>query len=528
MTTQPIYLLALTVPASFLGLAVLLQGALGPLKRADHAARLAVFVPTFLALATACVLVASGAGVSPTLGIGEIGLSARVDALAVVLLLLVSYIGAVVLGFSLQYLDGDPRHGYFMRRLALTLAAVTLLIIAGNLYQLVAAWIAMSLFLHGLLVFRPERPGAVLAARKKFYLARMSDGSLFAAAGLLLIEFGTASLGEIAARVTELGAGGLPPSLVLAAGLVALAAVLKTAQFPTHGWLVEVMETPTPVSALLHAGVVNAGGFLLLRFADLMLAAPAVLFAVAVIGAITAIIASAVMLTRTDQKGSLAYSTVAQMGFMMFQCGLGAFTAAAVHLVGHSLYKAYAFLSSGEAVRKVAYNQPAPGPQARGTAVGRLATLGAFAGLYCLIGFAFDSTWQSQPVIFALGMVFVIGVATFAASGIGSGDWTAALGFRVGASVVALSIAYFGVQTAAAWLLRDVVPTSVYPGAAGLTLIAIMLGLFGAFAVLQLAAPARLAGWAANLRVHVANGLYINLVTNRLLGAYRHSANSRV
>src|SRR5690606_2083247 len=104
-------------------------------------------------------------------------------------------------------------------------------------------------------------------------------------------------------------------------------ALLKSAQFPFHGWLPEVMETPTPVSALLHAGIINAGGFLLIRFADVLVLSETAMIAVALIGLATALFGSFCMLVQSSVKVSLAYSTIAQMGFMLLQCGLGAFSA---------------------------------------------------------------------------------------------------------------------------------------------------------------------------------------------------------
>jgi len=140
---------------------------------------------------------------------------------------------------------------------------VLALVTAGNLLQLVVAWIATSLFLHQLLLFYPDRVAARRAARKKFVTARLGDLALLGAAGLLLAAYGTGDIGAIlsAARAGQGGslAGG-------AAVLLAVAAIFKSAQFPTHGWLTEVMETPTPVSALLHAGVINAGGFLFVAY----------------------------------------------------------------------------------------------------------------------------------------------------------------------------------------------------------------------------------------------------------------------
>jgi NAD(P)H-quinone oxidoreductase subunit 5 len=123
------------------------------------------------------------------------------------------------------------------------------------------------------------------------------------------------------------------------------------------------METPTPVSALLHAGVINAGGFLLIRFADVMLLSPAVLAVLVMLGGFTALFGGLVMLTQSAVKTSLAWSTVAQMGFMILQCGLALFPLALLHIVAHSLYKAHAFLASGQAVDGVAAIRR-PGPVA--------------------------------------------------------------------------------------------------------------------------------------------------------------------
>jgi NAD(P)H-quinone oxidoreductase subunit 5 len=132
--------------------------------------------------------------------------------------------------------------------------------------------------------------------------------------------------------------------------LVALAVIFKSAQLPVHGWLIQVMEAPTPVSALLHAGVVNLGGFVLIRLAALLSAAPVAQAMLVVVGSLTAVLAGLVMMTRISIKVRLAWSTCAQMGFMLLECGLGLYELALLHLLAHSLYKAYAFLTAGEAV----------------------------------------------------------------------------------------------------------------------------------------------------------------------------------
>src|SRR3569833_2724228 len=150
--------------------------------------------------------------------------------------------------------------------------------------------------------------------------------------------------------------------LVCASDLLTLvvAAFARSAQFPLHSWLPYSMEGPTPVSALMHAGIVNAGGFLLNRFAPLFVHASDVLHVVFAVGLLTALIGSALMLTQNDIKKSLGYSTMGQMGFMVMECGLGAFSLAVYHLIAHGLFKATLFLGSGGVISDARRNDGVP------------------------------------------------------------------------------------------------------------------------------------------------------------------------
>lgn len=140
--------------------------------------------------------------------------------------------------------------------------------------------------------------------------------------------------------------------LHISAVCLVLAVMIRTALFPVHGWLIQVMEAPTPVSALLHAGVINLAGFVLIRFAPLLQKVIVASWLLVIFGLLTALLAGLVMLTRTSIKIRLAWSTVAQMGFMILECGLGLYTLAVMHLLGHSFYKAHAFLSSSSIVHQ--------------------------------------------------------------------------------------------------------------------------------------------------------------------------------
>jgi NAD(P)H-quinone oxidoreductase subunit 5 len=302
----------------------------------------------------------------------------------------------------------------FTAWLCLTLAAVLTLVTAGDLIQLVGAWIATSLFLHRLLLFYPERVAAQRAARKKFITARIGDLALIGASILLFVKFGTIDIARILGSARMNGIADV--DTLGAAGLLALAALLKSAQFPTHGWLTEVMETPTPVSALLHAGVINAGGFLLIRFADVMVLSPSVLAVLVLVGGFTALFGGLVMLTQPAVKTSLAWSTVGQMGFMVLECGLALFPLALLHILAHSLYKAHSFLVSGAAVDAIAANRR-PGLVAipNAAAVGRAFLLAL--SIYVAVGFTFGFEHKSPQAI-ALGAILIFGVGYLIAQGL--------------------------------------------------------------------------------------------------------------
>ena len=221
------------------------------LKTVEYAALAAFGVAVLSVLA----LIFGGAATSPVIGLYGLGIAARLDAVSVTMLLLVTFVGWVVVRFSATYMDGEDRQGPFTGWLCATLAAVMLLVISGSLLQLAVAWIATSLFLHKLLLHYPDRVAAQRAGRKKWVTARLGDVVLVGAAILLVATYGTGNIAVILADASASGATATAPWI---AALLALAALLKSAQFPTHGWLTEVMETPTPVSALLHAGVINA------------------------------------------------------------------------------------------------------------------------------------------------------------------------------------------------------------------------------------------------------------------------------
>ena len=286
-------------------------------------------------------------GAIPLSGLGfTLPFSIIVNGMTLTLATLVSFVIVMIAQYSVQYLDGDPQQARFARLLAFTAGFFLLVVIAGNIGLFTLGIIATGFSLHRLLMFYSDRPRAIMAAHKKSIFSRTA-ADLCLISATILIGHATGSLqfdniARFAAR-----SGSLPVSLQIAAWLIVLTVVLKSAHFPFHGWLIQVMEAPTPVSALMHAGVVYSGAIIALRTSPLLVRDPTALLALGVVGLVTVVIASLVMTTQTAIKSMLAWSTVAQLGFMSLELGLGLFALALLHLVGHSLYKAHAFLSSG-------------------------------------------------------------------------------------------------------------------------------------------------------------------------------------
>ena len=494
-------------------------------RQAARLAEAASLVAIAVAVLSGILLAANGSGDSYLIGLFGIGVSARLDIVSVVMLMLVSFIGWVVVRYARTYLDGEADHAGFTFWLLVTLAAVMLLVQSGNVAQFVAAWIGTSVFLHKLLVFYPERMAAQRAARKKYVMARVGDVALLLAAVLLAFAYGTTQISGILAQASA-GTGGTMAQG--AAALIALAAILKSAQFPTHGWLTEVMEAPTPVSALLHAGVVNAGGFALIRFADVMLLSPLTLAALVMIGGFTALFGGLVMLTQPTVKASLAWSTIAQMGFMILQCGLALFPLALLHIVAHSLYKAHAFLSAGSAIERiVAIRKPGPVavPDLGAVARAFVVALAIYGIVYAILGVGFDFGGKSAQAV-SLGAILIFGVAYLLAQGFAD-EAPKALTQRTATYAAIVTLSYLLLQRASEWLTAGTLPATPPAGPLEWSLIILALISFGFVAVAQATLPL----WsyhpaARGLRVHLSNGLYINAVSDRLLGGWQLEATS--
>jgi NAD(P)H-quinone oxidoreductase subunit 5 len=277
------------------------------------------------------------------------------DGSVVLVILLIAFLGWIIGDYAQRYLEGEPGQRRFRIAYLTTLASVGTVVISQDLVTLLIGWIASSVGMHHLLTYYPQRTAAVVVAHKKFIASRLADLCFGTAVILLWTQYHTVSLQELV-DLPQISSPTLQAHI--ATVLIALAVLLKCAQLPVHGWLIQVMEAPTPVSALLHAGVVNLGGVVLIRLAPLLNGSPVAQWLLVVVGSLTAVLAGLVMLTRVTIKVRLAWSTCSQMGLMILECGLGLYDIALLHLLAHALYKAYAFLTSGDVVRTAILSAP--------------------------------------------------------------------------------------------------------------------------------------------------------------------------
>ncbi|MDZ7851738.1 MAG: NADH-quinone oxidoreductase subunit L [Halomonas sp.] len=358
------------------------------------------------------LLVADSAGVNTGLPEVAVPLGLYPDGLAVWMALLISFLGVVLLRFADGYLQGDPGRARFLPWCLVVLASVLLLVFTHHLLVMLVAWVGVSLALHHLLTLYPQRLEARRAAWQKFAVSRLGDLALLVAVGLLYHHYGSFELPVLlAAAAASTGEGWALPAASIA---LALAALCKCAQLPLHGWLMKVMEAPTPVSALLHAGVINLGGYLWLRLYPLFDGiTPGHLMLIA-IGGTTAVVAVLTMLTQASVKHALAWSTCAQMGFMLMEIGLGAYTLALIHLLAHSLYKAHSFLACGRTVRAASVSRLTPAPLRE-----RLMMAGLATGTAGAVLIAWPGLVSHNPILGALLMLAVGGSLLGMPAGLG-------------------------------------------------------------------------------------------------------------
>ncbi|MCU0241606.1 MAG: NADH-quinone oxidoreductase subunit L [Vicinamibacteria bacterium] len=283
-----------------------------------------------------------------------------IDRLTVVMLLVVSGIGALIHVYSIGYMAHDPERVRFFSYLNLFLFFMLLLITAGSLPLVFVGWEGVGLCSYLLIGFWYKRDSAAAAGKKAFIVNRIGDAGLVLGMILAFHAFGSLELTTIISQASRhapeaLGEFGILTAIAL---LLFWGACGKSAQIPLHVWLPDAMEGPTPVSALIHAAtMVTAGVYLLARLSPLYQASATASLVVAAVGLATALMAATIALVQTDIKKVLAYSTISQLGFMFLACGLGAFSAAIFHLFTHAFFKALLFLGAGSVIHALGGQQ---------------------------------------------------------------------------------------------------------------------------------------------------------------------------
>jgi NADH-quinone oxidoreductase subunit L len=269
------------------------------------------------------------------------GFELLIDPLSVMMMLIVSGVGALIVLYSIGYMDGDREERRYFAYMALFVFSMLLLVQGGNLLILLAGWGMVGLSSYLLIGFWHERPSAIAAAKKAFVMNAIGDATMALALFLLIQKAGSVDFGILGGEYTSTVAN------LVALGLLG-GAVAKSAQLPLQTWLPDAMEGPTPVSALIHAAtMVTAGVYLIVRTHAIFEQAPKVADLAAGLGTATLLIAGLVALVQVDIKRVIAYSTMSQIGYMFLAVGLGAYANGMFHLMTHAFFKALLFMAAG-------------------------------------------------------------------------------------------------------------------------------------------------------------------------------------
>ena len=292
-----------------------------------------------------------------SIGSFAIPIGFHVDRLSAVMMTLITAVSVIIYNYSIGYMYQDHHTRRYLAMICLTDFVLVCMVSSSNLMMLFLFWQVLSYLLY-VLAHNHAHAGTLAGAFKTFTLLRVADTAFLAGIALAYQLYGTLEFQELFVRAAQ-----TPISLPLGFGmevsgatavtiLFFIGAMGKSAQFPIHLWLPGSLFAPTPVHALLHAGIINAGGFLINRLAPLFALSSTTLHVAFVIGTLTAILGATMMLAQNDIKKTLGFSTIGQMGYMIMECGLGAFSLAVFHLIAHGLFKATVFLNCGNVIHK--------------------------------------------------------------------------------------------------------------------------------------------------------------------------------
>ena len=279
------------------------------------------------------------------------------DRLSAVMMLVITSIGLVLYRYSIRYLQSERGQPRYQALLALTIATLLVMVSSRDLILLFLAWQLLS-WLLCLLAYNHAHLPTARSSFRTFIMLRAGDIAFLAGIVLAYQFYGTVEFAELFTQAAETLVtlhlvGGLEVSGATAVTLlIFIGAMSKSAQFPLHMWLPDSLYAPTPIHGLLHAGIINAGGFLMTRLAPLYVESSATLHIAFFVGLATAVLGTSMMLVQNDIKKTLGYSTIGQMGYMIMECGLGAFSLAILHLIAHGLFKATIFLNCGNVIHE--------------------------------------------------------------------------------------------------------------------------------------------------------------------------------
>jgi NADH-quinone oxidoreductase subunit L len=348
----------------------------------------------------------------------QVSFALQLDQLSIVFVLLITLVGSLIFIYSLGYMAHDPDRRKFFAYLNLFVAAMLLLVLANNYLLLYVGWEGVGLASYLLIGFWQRKPTAAAAAKKAFVINRVGDVGLSVAIMLIFITFGSVTFQDVFGQVGEASEG----TLTAIGLLLLLAAAGKSAQFPLQAWLLDAMEGPTPVSALIHAAtMVTAGVYLIARSNAIYNAATWAATAVVVVGLITIFMGAIIGSAKDDIKKSLAGSTMSQIGYMVFAAGLGpiGYVFAIFHLLTHGVFKAGLFLGAGSVMHGMndGVNMRRYGAL-KGVMVVTFITF--MAGYLAIIGIPpFSGFWSKDEIIHAaFERNWVIGAAAILAAGI--------------------------------------------------------------------------------------------------------------
>lgn len=279
-----------------------------------------------------------------------------IDSLSLILAGYIGILGIFILLYARKNFEREENGRKWLIWFVMTIFSVLLLILSGDYLVILLGFVLIGLCLNQLLLSFPNRERSQILAKKKFIVSRLGDLSLILSIWFFYESFQTFDILSAKEKLLFLSTEEKSDLILLPGLFLGFAALIKSAQFPFNFWLPETIEAPTPVSALMHAGIINAGGYLLVRFHFLFSMDGLPIMVIFASGMITIIMGGFSMLTQSDVKRKLAYSTLGQMGFMMVEFSLGLYSLVILHIMGHGFYKAYGFLTSGN--REIAEPYP--------------------------------------------------------------------------------------------------------------------------------------------------------------------------